>query len=380
MRRVGVWVSVSACRGESRVAAVKVRVAVIGGGSWGTTVAHLCAHNAPTVLYARDPSVADAVSSTGENARYLPGRRLHPDLRATADIAAAAGGADAVVMGVPSHGFRDTLRLLRPHVGERTPIVSLTKGLEAGTRKRMTEVVADELPGRAVGVLTGPNLAKEILAGQAAAAVLAMAPADMALADVVRTEMALADVAPDDVAPADMALAERLQGVLCAGDFRVYTNTDVVGAEIAGATKNVIALAAGIADGLEAGDNTRAALITRGLAEVTRLGVALGGDPRTFAGLAGIGDIVATCVSTQSRNRHVGERLGRGEAIGEIVASMDQVAEGVKSTPVVAALARSRGVDMPITEAVRSVIEDGRPAAAAYRALLDRPPTSETRR
>ena len=335
--------------------AVKVRVAVIGGGSWGTTVAHLCAHNASTVLYARDPAVADAVNSTRMNGRYLPGRLLHPDLRATADIDEAVDAAGAVVMGVPSHGFRDTLRLLRPHVGERAPVVSLTKGLEGRTHKRMTEIVQDELPGCPAGVLTGPNLAKEILAGQAAAAVLAMAPADM-------------------------PLAERLQDIFCAGDFRVYTNTDVVGAEIAGATKNVIALAAGIADGLEAGDNTRAALITRGLAEVTRLGMALGGDPLTFAGLAGIGDIVATCVSPQSRNRHVGERLGRGEAIGEIVASMDQVAEGVKSTPVVASLARSLGVDMPITEEVRAVIEDGRPAAAAYRTLLDRPPTSETRR
>ena len=334
---------------------MRVRIAVIGAGSWGTTVAHLCAHNAPTVLYARDPAVADAVNSTSENHRYLPGRVLHPGLRATAEIGEAVGGADAVVMGVPSHGFRDTLRLLRPHVGDRTPVVSLTKGLESGTRKRMTEIVADELPGRPVGVLTGPNLAKEILAGQAAAAVLAMAPAD---------------------AP----VAERLRDTLCANDFRVYTNTDVVGAEIAGATKNVIALAAGIADGLGSGDNTRAALITRGLAEVTRLGVALGGDPLTFAGLAGIGDIVATCVSAQSRNRHVGERLGRGEAIADIVASMDQVAEGVKSTPVVASLARSLGVDMPITEEVRAVIEDGRPAAAAYRALLDRPPTSETHR
>jgi len=334
---------------------VKVRVAVIGGGSWGTTVAHLCAHNASTVLYARDPAVADAVNSTRMNGRYLPGRLLHPDLRATADIDEAVDAAGAVVMGVPSHGFRDTLRLLRPHVGERAPVVSLTKGLEGRTHKRMTEIVQDELPGCPAGVLTGPNLAKEILAGQAAAAVLAMAPADM-------------------------PLAERLQDIFCAGDFRVYTNTDVVGAEIAGATKNVIALAAGIADGLEAGDNTRAALITRGLAEVTRLGMALGGDPLTFAGLAGIGDIVATCVSPQSRNRHVGECLGRGEAIGEIVASMDQVAEGVKSTPVVAALARSLGVDMPITEEVRAVIEDGRPAAAAYRTLLDRPPTSETRR
>ena len=333
---------------------MNVRVAVIGGGSWGTTVAHLCAHNTATVLYARDPAVAERVNTTGENSRYLPGRRLHPDLRATSDIAEAAGGADAVVMGVPSHGFRDTLRQLRPHIGDRTPVVSLTKGLEAQTRKRMTEVLADELPGRPAGVLTGPNLAKEILAGHAAAAVLAMAPTD---------------------APT----AEMLRDVLCANDFRVYTNTDVVGAEIAGATKNVIALAAGIADGFGSGDNTRATLITRGLAEVTRLGVALGGEPLTFAGLAGIGDIVATCVSAQSRNRHVGERLGRGETIDEIVASMDQVAEGVKSTPVVASLARSLAVDMPITEEVRAVIEDGRTAAAAYRALLDRPLTSETR-
>ncbi len=333
---------------------MNVRVGVIGAGSWGTTVAHLCAHSASTVLHARDPVLAEAIDTTGENPRYIPGRALHPDLRATSDIEEAVAGADAVVMGVPSHGFRDTLRRLRPHVDERTPIVSLAKGLEASTRKRMTEVVADELPGRPVGVLTGPNLAKEILAGHAAAAVLAMAPADL-------------------------RIAEKLQGVFCAGDFRVYTNTDVVGAEIAGATKNVIALAAGIADGLGAGDNTRAALITRGLAEVTRLGVALGGDLLTFAGLAGIGDLVATCVSSQSRNRHVGECLGRGQSVAEIVASMDQVAEGVKSAPVVASLARSQGVDMPITEAVRAVIEDGRPAAAAYRALLDRPPTSETR-
>ena len=334
---------------------MNVRVAVIGGGSWGTTVAHLCAHNAPTVLYARDPAIAESVSSTGKNLRYLPGRVLHPDLRSTCDIGEAVGGAGAVVKAVPSHGFRDTLRLLGTHVGIGTPVVSLTKGLEAGTLKRMTEVVVDELPGRPAGMLTGPNLAKEILAGRAAAAVLAMAPAEATLVD-------------------------QLRDLFCAGDFRVYTNTDVVGAEIAGATKNVIALAAGISDGLEAGDNTRAALITRGLAEVTRLGVALGGNPSTFAGLAGIGDIVATCVSAQSRNRQVGERLGRGEHIAEIVASMDQVAEGVKSTPVVASLARSVDVDMPITEEVRAVIEDGRPAADAYRALLDRPPTSETLR
>ena len=340
----------SARRARSNV--MGPRVAVIGAGSWGTTVAHVCAHNTPTVLYGRSREVVDAVNFTAENVRYLPGRRLHPELRATADIAAAAGDADAVLMAVPSHGFRETLRLLAPHLRPATPVVSLTKGLESGTHLRMTEVVDDVLAGHPAGALTGPNLAKEVFAGHAAAAVLAMAPKHG-------------------------RLAASLRDVLCANDFRVYTNTDVIGAEIAGVTKNVIALAAGIADGLGAGDNTRAALITRGLAEVTRLGVALGGQPQTFAGLAGIGDIVATCVSSQSRNRHVGERLGCGEPIAEIVACMDQVAEGVKSTPVVAALARSVGVEMPITEAVRSVLTEGRSAAAAYRALLDRPPTSE---
>ncbi len=330
-----------------------MRVAVIGGGSWGTTVAHLCAHNARTMLFARDGSVAAAVDAEAENPRYLPGFALHRSLGATSDLEQAVAGADFVVMGVPSHGFRAMLRLLAPLVGPRTPVVSLAKGLESATCKRMTEVVAEELPGRPAGVLTGPNLAREILAGQAAAAVLAMALEDA-------------------------STAAELRDVLCAGDFRVYTSTDVVGAEIAGATKNVIALAAGIAGGLGSGDNTRAALITRGLAEVTRLGTSMGGDPTTFAGLAGVGDIVATCVSAQSRNRRVGERLGRGETITDIVASMDQVAEGVKSTPVVVSLARSLGVDMPIAEAVMSVIEGGRPAADVYRLLLDRPPTSES--
>ena len=316
-------------------------------------MAHLCAHNASTVLYARDPAVADAVNMTGQNPRYLPGRALHPDLRATTDAAEAVERADVIVMAVPSHGFRAALRRTAPHAGPRTSVVSLTKGLERHTAKRMTEVAADELPGRPVGVLTGPNLAKEIMAGHATAAVLAMS---------------------------DPAAAEAVHRLLAVSQFRVYRGSDVVGAEMAGATKNVIAVAAGIADGLGAGANTKAALMTRGLAEMTRLGVAAGGKPDTFAGLAGMGDLVATCVSAQSRNRHVGERLGRGVPISEIVASMDQVAEGVKSTPVVVSLARSLGVDMPIAEEVRAVIIEGRPAAEAYRSLLDRPPTSEIRR
>lgn len=329
-----------------------IRVAVVGGGSWGTTMAHLCAHNARTVLYARDPEVVDSVNRAGENSRYLAGYRLHPELRATADAADAAAAADVVVMGVPSHGFRATLRSLRPHLRDRVPVVSLAKGLERGTNKRMTEVIADELPGHPAGVLTGPNLAKEILAGKAAAAVLAMG---------------------------DPAEAGPLQQLFTTAWFRVYTNTDVVGSEMAGALKNVIALALGMADGLGVGDNARAALITRGLAELTRLGVAMGGAPATFSGLAGVGDLVATCVSPQSRNRHVGELLARGRSLAEIVAEMDQVAEGVKTAPVVTALARRLGVDMPISEEVTAVVTDGRTVAEVYRVLLERPLTTEIR-
>lgn len=342
------------CKFDGGMAAMISRVAVVGAGSWGTVFAHLCAHNAATVLYARDGELAEAMHATRENSRYLPGRTLHPELRVTSDMGEATRDACAVVMAVPSHGFRGTLRLLAPHVGEQTPVISLAKGLESATGKRMTEVVGEELPGRPTGVLSGPSLAKEIFSGHAAAAVLAMAPGQL-------------------------PLAAQLQSVFCARGFRVYTSTDEIGVEIAGAAKNVIALATGIADGMGAGDNTRATLITRGLAEATRLGVALGGDPATFAGLAGVGDIVATCVSPQSRNRHAGERLGRGESIEDIAASMDQVAEGIGSAPVLAALARSLSVDMPITEEVRAVVEDGRSAAAAYRSLLDRPPTSEIR-
>ncbi len=332
--------------------AVGSQVAVIGAGSWGSTVAHLCAHNTSTVLVSRERSLATTIDRTAENPRYLPGFKLHPGLRATSDLGEAVTNAHAVVMGVPSHGFRAMLKLLAPFVGQDTPVVSLTKGLEIATGWRMTEIVAEELPGRPVGVLTGPNLAKEILAGQPAAAVLAMTAEDV-------------------------TTVTQLRDLVTTGSFRVYTSTDLVGAEIAGATKNVIALACGIADGLGAGDNARAALITRGLAEVTRLGVAFGGQAVTFAGLAGIGDIVATCVSAQSRNRQVGERLGRGESIAQILASMDQVAEGVRTVPVVVSLAQSQGVSLPIAEAVRAVIEDGCSAAGAYRRLLDRPPTCE---
>ncbi len=322
-----------------------IRVAVVGAGSWGTTVAHLAASRSSTVLWARDRAVADAICRTGTNPRYLAGFDLHPDLVATSDEAEAVAGADLVVMGIPSHGFRDTARLVAPHVGPGAAVVSLTKGFEQGTRLRMTQVLAEEIPGRPVGMLTGPNLAKEILAGHVAASVVAMTDADA---------------------------ARLVQETLSGDAFRVYTNDDVVGCEVGGALKNVIAIASGMADGLGAGDNTRAAVITRGLAELTRLGVAMGGAPITFAGLAGMGDLVATCISPQSRNRHVGEQLGRGRTIDEVVAEMSMVAEGVKAAPVAVELAAEHGVEMPIAEQVAAVCSGRATARDAYLQLLAR--------
>ena len=329
---------------------MEVRVVVVGAGSWGTTVASLAAANTPTVLWSRRADVAEAINDSHENPRYLPGFRLHPALRASSSLATVVEQADVLVMGVPTHGFRSTLADLAPHLRPWVPIVSLAKGFEQGTNLRMTEVVHQVLPGHPAGVLTGPNLAKEILAGHPAAAVLAMT---------------------------DETIAERLQVLFATNEFRVYTNTDVVGCEVAGALKNVIALAAGMADGLGAGDNTRAAVITRGLSEITRLGVAMGGRPSTFAGLAGMGDLVATCVSQQSRNRYVGEQLGRGRCLDDIVAEMHQVAEGVKAVPVVHELAGLFGVDLPIVAEMYAVIEHGASAEAVSRGLLQRKPGRE---
>ena len=327
-----------------------MRVAVVGGGSWGTTVAHLTAHNVPTVLYTRREDVAAAVNEQHMNPRYLAGYALHDDLSASTDLAAVVSKADVLVMGVPSSGFRQTLVEVRPHLRPLVPVVSLAKGFEVGSRKRMTQLVAEELPGHPVGVLTGPNLAKEILRGSAAAAVLAFA---------------------------DLAIAERLQDVISSELFRVYSSTDVAGCELGGALKNVIALAAGMADGLGTGDNTRAAVITRGLAEVTRLGVALGGDPATFSGLAGMGDLLATCMSPQSRNRYVGEQLGQGRTIEEITAEMNQVAEGVKSAPIVCEIADEYGIYMPIAEQMRACVQQGRSALDAYAGLVKNPAARE---
>ncbi len=324
---------------------MQIRVAVVGAGSWGTTVAHLAAANAATTLWARSDEIADEINAHHVNRRYLAGFELHPDLRATSSMAEAVANSDVLVMGVPSHGFRATLEQVAEHLRPWVPVVSLTKGFEQGTRARMTEVVADVLPGHPAGVLTGPNLAKEILAGHVAASVIAMT---------------------------DIKVAAALQRVFAGERFRVYTNTDVIGAEVGGALKNVIAIASGMADGLGAGDNTRAAVITRGLAELTRLGLAMGGDPMTLAGLAGMGDLIATCISPQSRNRHVGEQLGRGRHIDEVVAEMDMVAEGVKAAPVAVELAQEHQVEMPIAAEVANVCAGRGSALDAYAHLLSR--------
>ena len=327
-----------------------LRVSVLGAGSFGTTIAHLASHNVPTTLWCRRVETAEEVDRDHTNNRYLRRYKLHPELRATASLEEAVSSADVVVMGVPSHGMRAVLgevaRFIRPWV----PVVSLAKGLEADTQMRMTEVIREVLPEHRAGALTGPNLSKEIMAGFAAASVIAFE---------------------------DDHVARQLQAVFHSGVFRVYTNCDVVGCELGGALKNVIAIATGMGDGLGVGDNTRAAVITRGLAELTRLGVAMGGEPATFAGLAGVGDLLATCTSQQSRNRHVGEQLGRGRTIEEIIADMDQVAEGVKTAKVVMELGAKHDVALPIAREVHGVLYEGRTAMDAYRGLTRRDPGAE---
>jgi len=253
-------------------------------------------------------------------------------------------------MAVPSHGFRAVLRDLTPFASGIDAIVSLSKGIENGTNLRMSEVIAEVLPGLPAGILTGPNLAREVAQGHPAASVVALA---------------------------DEQLALRVQHLVHTRTFRIYVGTDVVGCEIAGATKNVMAIAAGICDGLGFGENTRAVLITRGLAELGRLGVALGGKVLTFGGLAGVGDLVATCASTKSRNRTVGYELGQGRSLDEIVAAMHMVAEGVKSAGPVMGLARAHGVEMPIAEQVEAIVDGHCTAREALQWLMDRPPSAE---
>ncbi|MEY4175386.1 MAG: NAD(P)H-dependent glycerol-3-phosphate dehydrogenase [Actinomycetota bacterium] len=327
-----------------------MRVGVVGAGSWGTTVAALAAANAPTLLWARRPALAEQINSRHVNGDYLPDFTLPDQLTASSSLDEVVGSADVLVMAVPSHGYRDVAAEASRHLRPWVPVVSLTKGLERASRKRMSEVTRDEMPGHPVAVLTGPNLAKEILSGQPAASVVAIDDHD---------------------------IAAELQRLFSRPTLRVYTNDDVVGCEVGGVVKNVIAIASGMAEGMGFGDNTRATLITRGLAEMSRLGIAMGGHATTFAGLAGMGDLIATCSSKQSRNNTVGFELGRGRSISDVLASMSMVAEGVKSSPSVLDLARRHGVEMPITEQVVAVCHQGKPAAEALTALMQRSRKSE---
>lgn len=319
-------------------------VAVIGAGSWGTSFASVSARNNPTALWVRpdESDVADEVNSAHTNATYLPDAQLPPGLAATTDMAEAVAGVDCVVVAIPSRWIRPVLHDLREHVEPGVPIVSLVKGFEAGTNLRMTEVVAEEIPEHPVGALSGPNLAAEIALGITSASVLAFA---------------------------DIEIARDLHTLFDTSRFRVYVNHDVVGVEAGGALKNVIAIATGMSDGAGGGDNTRAAIITRGLAEVTRVGVALGAEARTFAGLAGVGDLVATCTSTRSRNHFVGEALGRGRNLDEILAEMTQVAEGVSTAPVVLEIAAEHDVPTPICAAINAVIEGKMNPGEAVRSI-----------
>nr|WP_263053855.1 NAD(P)H-dependent glycerol-3-phosphate dehydrogenase [Streptomyces avicenniae] len=303
-------------------------------------------------LWARRPEVVSAVNTTRSNPGYLPGARLPEGIRATTDPGEAARDAEFAVLSVPSQTLRDNLAAWGGRLEPGTVLVSLMKGIELGTTKRMSEVVQEALgvgPER-VAVLSGPNLAGEIVQRQPAAAVVACADEDV---------------------------ARRLQSACHTPYFRPYTNTDVVGCELGGAVKNVIALAVGIADGMGMGDNTKASLMTRGLAETARLGQAMGADAKTFAGLAGMGDLVATCSSPLSRNTTFGRNLGRGMTVEETVAVTRQTAEGVKSCRSILDLARRHGVEMPLTETVVGIVHEGTQPLTAVRDLMSRTAKAE---
>jgi glycerol-3-phosphate dehydrogenase (NAD(P)+) len=331
------------------------RVAVFGAGSWGTAFAMVLADaGCEVTVWGRRREIADTINATRTNPDYLPGFELPEGVRATTDPAEAARGAEFTVLTVPSQTLRGNLAEWAPVLPGGTVLVSLMKGVELGTAKRMSEVIEEvaKAPAERVAVVTGPNLAKEIAGRMPAAAV---------------------------VACEDESVARRLQSACHTPYFRPYTNTDVVGCELGGAVKNVIGLAVGIADGMGLGDNTKATLMTRGLAETTRLGLAMGADPHTFSGLAGMGDLIATCSSPLSRNHTFGTNLGRGMTLQETIAVTSRTAEGVKSCQSVLDLARRHDVDMPITETVVDIVHNGKPTLVALKELMSRSAKPERR-
>jgi glycerol-3-phosphate dehydrogenase (NAD(P)+) len=329
------------------------RAAVVGAGSWGTAFAQVLVDaGTDTLLWARREEIAAAINLTHRNPDYLPDIDLSPALRATSDVEEALAGAEVVVLAIPSQTARDNLVGFMELIPRDATLVSLMKGIELGTTRRMSQVIC-EVTSTAhdrVAVVTGPNLAREIASRQPAASV---------------------------VACTDLAVAERVQKVCNSGYFRPYTNHDVIGCELGGAMKNVVALAVGIASGLGFGDNSQASLITRGLAEMARLGEALGADPMTFAGLAGVGDLVATCMSPLSRNRTFGENLGRGMTVDDVIAITRQTAEGVKSCDSLLQLARDHGVAVPITEHVAKVVHEGMTVKEMVLSILASDPKHE---
>ena len=331
------------------------KMAFIGAGSWGTTMASVVARKreSDVILWARRAELAETINLFHENPQYLPDIELPENLEATNDIEKAVDGAEVIVMGVPSHGFRDVLRDVASIAPQGTCYVSLTKGFEVDTRKRMSEVLAEEVSGLGddgVAVLTGPNLAKEVIRGYPAASTIACK---------------------------DEKRGAVLQELFHAETFRCYRNSDVPGSEIGGALKNVIAIAAGIADGLGFGDNTKATVLTRGLAEMARFAVKFDAHPLTLLGLAGVGDLMATCASPQSRNHSVGIELGKGRKIDEIISSMNMVAEGVKSCKPIFELGQAADVWMPITENVVQICHEGSTVDELVQDLLSREIRSE---
>jgi len=328
-------------------------VAVMGAGSWGSVFAMLCADAGAAVrIWARRPQIAEQINTLHRNDAYLPDAVLQPEIRATSDPAEALADAGIVVLAVPSHALRENLQQWGDAVSGDAIFVSLVKGIETSTGMRASQVIR-EVTGASyshVVVVSGPNLATECAQRMPSGSV---------------------------VAGPESAVTARIQSICHTPHFRVYTNPDVIGVEIAGAAKNPIALAAGIADGMGFGDNSKAMLITRGLAEITRLGVALGGNPLTFSGLAGVGDLVATCMSTHSRNHYVGAELGRGRPLAEITAGMRMVAEGIKTSAALTRLAEEHHVDMPLTRGVAQVVFDGRPPRDVMTELMGRERKSE---
>lgn len=331
-----------------------VRVAVMGSGSWGTAVGKVLADAGnDVIMWARRKEIASEIDEQHSNRTYLPDTELPATMRATTDPGYALAGAEEIVLAVPSQSLADNLAGWVDLLPAEAGYVSLAKGIEQGTLRRASEIIAEvgRIDPARIGVLSGPNLAKEIADEQYSATVLACADAER---------------------------ATHLQQIFATGYLRPYTNTDVVGCEIAGAAKNVIALICGMAAGMGLGYNTNAALITRGLAEITRLGIQLGAEQQTFAGLAGLGDLVATCTSSLSRNRRFGEQLGQGRTMDQAQAATNgQVAEGVKSCTSIRALARRAGVEMPLTEAAHLVCHSGVPVATIVKSLMDRSKKSE---